>query len=468
MADVRPFRGLRFSASAAPDLGAVLSPPYDVIDAEDDHRLRARHPYNVVRVELTTASVAGGRDDRYAQAADTLHHWREYGILHEEDRPAFYLHEATFQAPDGAATRRELIAMVGLEPWDRRVVLPHERTFPRAKADRLRLLEATETNISPILVFFQRDPSHPTRRPGDDALDALDALDAAWAWATSRQPDAAGTDSEGVGHRLWVLTDPPLVAGLQGYFAARPLFIADGHHRYETALNYLAERQAEAGVELSVDHPARFVLMHLIAEDDPGLVILPLHRLINGAAGVDLSTLLQRLQTDFDVDLRSIETDQDLTAVLQVLRASGTQKHAVGLVLPGGYRVALLSRGTDREPPSSVPSDRHRSWQSLDVVLVDSTIVRPILEAAHLHDEDALRYTRDARDAVERVRSGQADLAVLVNPTRVEQIADVALAGERMPEKSTYFYPKAPTGLVLHALSASDEAGAPRPARSAG
>jgi len=465
MADVRPFRGLRFSPSAAPDLGAVLSPPYDVIDDDDDdRRLRERHPYNVVRVELTTASVAGGRDDRYAQAADTLRHWREHGVLLEEDQPALYLHEATFQAPDGAATRRELIAMVGLEPWDRGVVLPHERTFPRAKADRLRLIEATETNISPILVFFQRDPSHPTRRTADGASDALDA---AWAWATARSPDAGGTDSEGVGHRLWVLTDPPLVEGLQRYFESRPLFIADGHHRYETALNYLAERQEQGEDGLSVDHPARFVLMHLIAEDDPGLVILPLHRVISGAAGVDLSAILQRLQTDFEVDLRPIETDDDLADVLAVLRAGGTARHSIGLVMPDGHRVALLSRGADREPPSSAPTDRHRSWQSLDVVLVDSTIVRPILEAGQLHDEDALSYTRDARDAFERVRSGQADLAVLLNPTRVQQIADVALAGERMPEKSTYFYPKAPTGLVLHSLRASDETGAPRTARPA-
>src|SRR6185436_3934348 len=159
MADVRPFRGLRFAPSAASDLGAVLSPPYDVIDAEDDRRLRDRHPYNVVRLELTTASVAGGPEGRYEDAARTLRDWRQQGILVRDDAPAYYLHEATFPHAGGAATRREIIAAVGLAPWEQRVVLPHERTYPRAKADRLRLLAATETNLSPILVFFQRDPS---------------------------------------------------------------------------------------------------------------------------------------------------------------------------------------------------------------------------------------------------------------------------------------------------------------------
>src|SRR5215212_6956271 len=177
MADVRPFRGLRFAPGAAPDLGQVLCPPYDVIDADDDRRLRERHPYNVVRLELTTASVAGGPESRYQDAADTLRSWREQGVLVRDDASSYYLHEATFPhaaLAEGRATRREIIAAVGLEPWERGVVLPHERTFPRAKADRLRLLAATETNLSPMLVFFERG------RAGDTAAQG-DAVDAAWA-----------------------------------------------------------------------------------------------------------------------------------------------------------------------------------------------------------------------------------------------------------------------------------------------
>jgi uncharacterized protein (DUF1015 family) len=444
MADVRPFRGLRFSATAVPDPGLVLSPPYDVIDANDDRRLRERHPYNVVRLELTTASVAGGPDGRYEDAAGTLRAWREQGILVRDDVPAYYLHEATFPHAGGQAMRREIIAAVGLEPWDRGVVLPHERTFPRAKADRLRLLAATETNLSPILVFFERDAAETDNQ--------ADAVDFAWAWTATRVPDAVGADSDGVGHRLWVLTDAALVEGLRAYFARRPLFIADGHHRYETALNYLDDRRQQAGGDLPPEHPARFVMMHLIAADDPGLVILPLHRLVKGVSEADVSALIGRLGGDFDIAVRELGSDAALAGVLADLESLGRRGQAVGLVPPGGSRVILLSRLRGAAPLAVLPSDRDASWQALDVVLVDAAIVQPLLAARALHAEDAISYTRDAADAVAQVRSGAADLAVLVNPTRVEQVAAVALAGERMPEKSTYFVPKAPTGLVFRPL----------------
>jgi uncharacterized protein (DUF1015 family) len=444
MADVRPFRGLRFAASAAPDLGLVLCPPYDVIDAEDDRRLREQHRYNVVRLELTTASVAGGPEGRYDEAASTLRSWRDRGALLRDDVPAYYLHEATFPHGGTLATRREIIAAVGLEPWDRRVVLPHERTYPRAKADRLRLLAATEANLSPILVFFQRDPAPDGRQ--------ADAVEAAWAWTAGRAPDAVGADADGVGHRLWVLADDALVVDLRAYFVGRPLFIADGHHRYETALNYLEDRRQQAGGVLAADHPARFVMMHLIASDDPGLVILPLHRLVRGLESTQVRELVDRLREEFEVTLGEARSAEDLDAVLSELRARGEQGQAVGLWSPEHEELVLLTRPAGAQPPESVPRDRDRSWQGLDVVLVDHAIVRPLLAAQSLHAEDAVAYTRDAHDAVQQVQRGAADVAVLVNPTRVEQVAAVALAGERMPEKSTYFYPKAPTGLVLRPL----------------
>jgi uncharacterized protein (DUF1015 family) len=449
MADVRPFRGLRFTPSAAPDLGRVLCPPYDVIDADDDRRLRDLHPYNVVRLELTTASVAGGPEGRYEDAAKTLHAWREQGVLVRESAPAYYLHEATFPHAGRQAIRREIIAAVGLEPWDRGVVLPHERTYPRAKADRLRLLAATETNLSPLLVFFQRGRS-------DDRTDVThraDAVDAAWAWTAARPPDAAGTDAEGVGHRLWVLADDALIEQLRAYFAGRPLFIADGHHRYETALNYLEERRQQAGGDLPPDHPARFVMMHLIADDDPGLVILPLHRLVSGISPDAVSALIERLRGDFAVTvIPDVLADERLDHAMAELRARDEQGQAVALVTPDDSGVVLLARPAGAPALAVLPGDRDASWRALDVVLVDYTIIRPLLAARSLHAEDAIVYTRGAHDALQQVRSGAADLAVLLNPTRVEQVAAVALAGERMPEKSTYFVPKAPTGLVLRPL----------------
>ena len=444
MADVRPFRGLHYDRRVVSDLGAVICPPYDVIDAAGERRLLDRHPNNAVRVELTTVSVAGGAEDRYTRAAETLRQWQAQGVLVRDDAPALYLHEATFQVGQETKTRRELIAAVGLEPWDRRVVLPHEHTFDRPKADRFRLLEATATNLSPILSFFRRAPG------------ADDAIEAAWRWAASAAPIGEGTDADGVGHRLWALPAGNPVDSLTAFFADRPLFIADGHHRYETALHYLETRKQQAGGELPPNHPARSVLMHLIAEDDPGLVILPLHRLLRGLGRLDLDQLAARLGDEYRVDVQPGLLDKsDPGEIAARVQAAGAGGQSVALLGAGTSDVMFLSRSTDAPLPARVPRDRDPSWQGLDVVLVDATIVRPLIEERGLHAEDVLEYTRDARDAAARVDAGDFDLAVLMNPTRVDQIAAVALAGERMPEKSTYFYPKAPTGLVLRPLADS-------------
>jgi uncharacterized protein (DUF1015 family) len=248
-----------------------------------------------------------------------------------------------------------------------------------------------------------------------------------------------------------VLSDTTLGEGLRAYFAGRPLFIADGHHRYETALNYLEDRRRQAGGDLPPDHPARFVMMHLIADDDPGLVILPLHRLVTGVPADSATELVERLRGDFDVDVRPNGGNERFDAALDALRERGVRGQAVALLPHNGESVFILSRPAGA-PLDVIPRERDVSWRSLDVVLVDYAIVRPLLAAQSLHAEDAIVYTRDAHDAVAQVKGGAADLAVLVNPTRVDQVEAVALAGERMPEKSTYFFPKAPTGLVFRPL----------------
>ena len=436
MADVRPFRGLRFDPARVGDVGQVLCPPYDIINAEQEREYRDRHPNNAVRLELTTASTA---EDRYTQAADTLRSWRAEGILARDERPAFYLHEASFGHAGQTLTRRELIASVRLERWESRVVLPHERTYDRPKADRLRLFEATRTNVSPILAFFEREAN------------AEDALSAAWAWTAERPPDAEGTDLDGVGHRLWVLQDDVLVAEVQRDFAERPLFIADGHHRYETALSY----RDSLGGGLPSDHPANFVMTHLIAQDDPGLVILPIHRMLRGLDDLDSEGLEERLSVDFHSEYYPIWPDappEQTEAFVMQLTSQGEADRAIGVYGPDPELFGIISLRNRKALPPSIPANRDPSWQELDVVLADLAVIRPLLAERGLEPEDAIDYTRDVHEAFARVRRGERQLAVLLNPTRVEQIAAVARAGERMPEKSTYFYPKAPTGLVLHPL----------------
>ncbi len=447
MADVRPFRGLRFDPGQVSDLGRVLCPPYDVMTAEDERRYRDHHPNNAVQIEMSTASVSG--DDRYARAARTLRAWREQGTLVQDDAPTIYLHELTFARGDQVGRRRELIAAVGLEPWDRRLILPHERTYARPKADRLRLLEATRTNVSPILVFFRRG-----REAGEASQE--DAVAAAWAWAEGRPPAAVGDDLTGVGHRLWLLQEAGLLERLRTFFADRPLFIADGHHRYETALHYAEQQRPTAGTQRSgPEDPTSFAMMHLIAEDDPGLVILPIHRLLKGLEGMDAVDLETRVSADFHAEYYPLLPDapaQQIDPYVAQLASRGEADRVIGVYGPDPSIFAVITRRDRAALPSRVPANRHPSWQALDVVLADEALIRPLLEEYGLAAEDAIDYTRDPHEAFALVRSGERDMAVLLNATKVEQIANVALAGERMPEKSTYFFPKAPTGLVFRSL----------------
>lgn len=439
MADVRPFRGLRFDSALVGDLGQVLCPPYDVMNANDERRYRDRHRYNAVRLELSTSSAVSSDQGRYAEAAATLRSWRDQGVLRRDESPTFYLHEVGFAQGGRQMVRRELIAAVRLEPWDARAVLPHERTYARPKADRLRLLEATGTNISPILSFF--------RRGGGP-----DAVGAAWAAVAERPPSAEGTDADGVGHRVWTVHDPAVSEAIGRFFEDRPLFIADGHHRYETALHYRQE------VGAAPNQPASFVMMHLIAADDPGLVILPIHRLLRGLDGLDLAGFETSLR-DFRVERFSVSPDasaEQLEGYVAELAARGHAGPALGIY--GRDRVFRIVTPSGTGVPASVPQDRDPSWQSLDVVLAEAAVIHPLLAERGLAAENAIDYTRDAREAFAAVEGGERQIAVLLNPTRVEQVAAVALANERMPEKSTYFYPKAPTGLVLRPLEGPDVA----------
>jgi uncharacterized protein (DUF1015 family) len=319
MVNVMPFSGLRFSP--AHQLGRVLCPPYDVISTQAEERYRALDGFNAVRVELGAASSAGGSDERYAQAASTLRRWCATGVLVRDDPPALYLHEARFRIGTTVHVRRELIAAVELHPWERGVVLAHERTRRRPKADRLRLLEATATNISPILSFFDRDRDSDRR--------AADPVTAAWTWAETVEPASEGTDLDGVGHRLWVLRHPSQHAALADFFKSRPLYIADGHHRYETALQYREQRHASE--RLPAGHPVDAVMMHLVAADDPGLVILPTHRLLRTLEGLDASTVATRLARELAVEaivLNPSRVEQTVPEVLVRLAARGVDQPA--------------------------------------------------------------------------------------------------------------------------------------------
>jgi uncharacterized protein (DUF1015 family) len=431
MADVRPFRGFRYHLDPDDDLGTVIAPPYDVISAAEQQRLYDRSPYNIVRLEL-------GRDEpkddalnnRYTRAAEDFARWRRDGILQLDLAPAFYLYRQRFTVDGRELARTGVIARVRLEPWEAGVILPHERTMAKPKDDRLRLLRACAANVSPILALYE-----------DKAGTIAGAIER----ATAAQPVADVADDAGERHTLWMLDDPATCAAITDALATRQLFIADGHHRYETALAYRDE-SAEVHYGLSPDSAANFVMMTLVAMDDPGLAILPTHRLVRGLERSVLDALPERLGAIWK--LRDLESSADAPALLKTLASE--KQAAIVVTHEQRWLATLTPAGRKRLSASGEP----KSWQQLDVAAVQEGILDAALGIRRdaIATGDSVTYTRDASAALDAVARGEAQVAILLNPTRPQQVRDVARDGGRMPQKSTYFYPKLITGLVIHPL----------------
>ncbi len=391
MAEFIPFRGFRYDASIAGALSDLVCPPYDVIDDAERDRLYARSLYNFVRIEFPKE----GADDKYVRAANDLAHWiaREH-ILHRGGRDSFYLHEHEFEIAGRRLVRRGIFGALRLYPQSEGVVLPHELTFPKAKADRLELLRATRANTSPVFGMFaddgglMRSLDEPAREPAGEAT--------------------IGTER----HRLERIEDAATVDRIVSALRDRRVYIADGHHRYETALNYLAEY---AGVGPKA--PERYTLAFLSALDDPGLRILATHRIVRGAE----AALESAIARSFDVG----EIDRG---------ALGDIQPGIVVARDGRYRTLALRSTTD---VSALPA----AWRTLPVALAEELLVKPAQQAGA-----EIAYEHDVERAI---AAGTAILLRAVDPPTLRRIAD---AGERLPQKTTYFYPKVPAGLVIRTL----------------
>ncbi len=438
MADVRPFPGIRYAAGT--DLARVVTPPYDVISPEAQDRYYERDPHNIIRLELGKATPKDDDlDNVYSRAAITFAEWRLHQVL-QQDSPAFYAYEQSFQLEGRAYTRRSLFARVRLEPWEAGVVLPHEYTLSKPKEDRLKLLRACAANLSPLMALY------------DDPQGTVDALLRA---SITEQPAAEFVDENGEGHRLWPLPDTALSAAVSDFFRERQLFIADGHHRYETALAYRDEQPGVRKVTaLAADDAANFTLMALSALDDPGVVVLPTHRMLRDLDPQRVADLGRQLSAYFEIAPLDDETPEAAAAALAEAGTEG--RTAFVLIGPNGSLVLrLLPAG--RVAMDNLPAEYANvsaAWRALDLAILHELVLR---RALGITDEQVragahVSYTRAADAAFASVRQ-QADgtrVAVLVNATPPAAIRDVALAGDRMPQKSTYFYPKLITGLVIN------------------
>jgi uncharacterized protein (DUF1015 family) len=423
LATVHPFEGTRYNPEHV-KLGGVLAPPYDVMSDEQRDTLYGRDMRNIVRVDygLRYPNDIDGVDDTYTRAASFLESWLDLGILVRDTPPGYYVVDHHFPDPNGGVrVRRGLLASVAATSWDRSDLRPHERTLRGPKLDRLALMRATRTQTSPVFGLWEG---------GGDVGARLDHAATGAALLGGRIEGEVGSEKL----LVWRVTDAAHVAAIAGTLRDASLYIADGHHRYETAAAYAQERRV-AAPDAPVDAAFERCLVYLAAADDPGITILPTHRLVRPRPGVafSLDDLWARLDDTFET-----EPAADATSALATAAALRTTHHAFAVVAHDGAAVLRRPRRAGGSPRDN-----------LDVVVLESEVLGPAGVSAEAIAGGALRFTRDAAALDAAVQRGEAVLGFGVTPVTTGEVIAVADAGETMPQKSTYFYPKVPTGLVL-------------------
>ena len=432
MAEIYPFRGVRYNQGLVKDLAEVICPPYDIITPQLQQELYHRSPYNFVQVEFGRGLPQDTpTDNRYTRSAVVMKQWLEQGVLAADEKAAVYLHDHHFSYGGKEYKRRGIIAGVRLEEWDKMIVRPHEGTLAEHSTDRLSLLWALQANTSPILALFE----------GGGQVSSL--------LAEQEQSQPIVSFVGGEGHRVWAITEPKLIGKLSASLARQPLYIADGHHRYESALTYKRERQACSSA--SGDEAFNFVMMTLVDFSDPGLLILPPHRLLRGLSRTALSQLLAGLKSFFEVEELPLDKP-DVWQQVDDLLASG-ESNEFRLVVFGATEGSILVLSL-RDPAAAselMPAFHSELYKKLNVSVLDHVILEKLLGVG-AGEEASLDYTYSREDAVSRVVDKEYQLAFLLSPVKPEVIKAIADAGDRMPRKSTYFYPKTPAGLILHSL----------------
>ncbi|MFQ5732106.1 MAG: DUF1015 domain-containing protein [Planctomycetaceae bacterium] len=432
MADVHPLRGWRYDVSQVGSLADVTAPPYDVIGPAEQKELYERHPCNVVRLILNRDEPGDeSPDSRYDRAAAFLRQWTSTGILQRERDDALYVYHQEFEWEGRRYVRKGFLGRIRLEEFGKGAVFPHEQTMSGPKADRLALTKACKMNLSPIFGLY----------PDDEAA-AQTPLESAIAGQTALEV----TDESGVIHRLRAVVDHAAINSVRDALRDKPIFIADGHHRYETALNY--RRFLEEQGELGELHPGRFVLMMFVGMADPGLAILPTHRLIDGLPELTSDDLSAVLADHFELEpMGAAESAAHQT--WELMQADGGQ-NVFGFGTTDGEW--LFARLTDASPMSELCPDRSPAWRELGVSLLHNLVLEHLVRNRFPDARQQCRYVHLMDEATRGLRERSCQLACLVPPAGIGQVRDIASKLEKMPPKSTFFYPKLLSGLVLNPL----------------
>jgi len=440
MAELRPFYGIRYNPGIIKNLSDVATPPYDVISKQEQKSYYERHPQNIIRLDKNMVTDQDTPDDNpYSRAAGFFEEWQKKGILIRDPEPAIYATTVEFSLNGEPVTRFGLVATVRLEPFSAGVILPHEQTYSKVKSERLELMKACHANFSHIFSIYS-DP--------DSTLAAVRSN------VIARSPDEQFTDDAGHRHKLWRIVDPEIHGEIATAFGDRRLYIADGHHRYETALNY-RDWVRETMPEFDETHPANYIMMYLCAMEDPGLVILPTHRLLPTVSDAAPTQLLERAAACFDIQTIPVpESDPDRARrkLLQIME-NHRDARVIGLILRDqpAYHALVLKNGV---MAAQFGGDIPEPLLDLDVTVLTRLVLVRLMgfDQETLDDASRIDYTSRDTEAVDSVRRGEHDIAFILNPPTNEQVRRVAEAGLTMPRKTTFFYPKVVSGQVMNKL----------------
>lgn len=430
MAEVQAFQAWRYDVGQVGDLSDVVAPPYDVIDSAQQDDLYKKHPCNSVRLILNRDEPGdSGADDRYARASKYFRQWKQDGVLIREHEAALYVYHQEFEWEGTTHVRKGFLGRLRLEEFGKGQVFPHEQTMPGPKKDRLALMSACESNLSPIFGLYP-DADNAAQSLLEDAILSVTPL--------------VATDHLGVIHRMWPVIDQAVTSQVREILEDKPIFIADGHHRYETSCNY-RNVQLEAG-NLDESSAANYTLMMFVGMDDPGLAILPTHRLISGLPALSTDDVKAALGDNFEIE----EVDS-ADAAWEIMEADGGQE-VFGLGTPSDGKW-LLARVSDASPMETLAADQSEVWRGLGVSLLHRLIVDHLIKGRYPDADPKFKFVHLMDEVTAAMADKSCGLAILVMPADIEHVQAISEELERMPPKSTFFYPKLLSGLVFNPLS---------------
>ncbi len=445
MATILPFKGLRYNPEKIKDISKVITPPYDVISEEERDNYYELHSNNIIRLILgKDCSGDDQSNNKYTRSSEFFNTWRKEEILKQETEPALYIYAQEFTLSGKKYIRRGFISLVKLEDFKTGEIYPHEHTLAKPKEDRMNLMKACNSNLSQVFAFFEDD--------GGKVSDLLHKVSGSGS-GVEVTPDIDFTDTYGVRNLLWVIKDNKVIDELTLKMQNRSLFIADGHHRYETALFYrdLMKSNGETPDSNGI-YPSEYVMMMCVSMEDPGLQILPTHRLARNIKDLDPEKIKKSLREVFDVS--DMGSDCSVESLTQKL-SEDAYKHKLAMYIGDGDRKFYILTLRDEKLLDPILTDEYTEWKFIDTGILHGVIFDGVLgiQAKNISKSESVKYVQDVEDSVTKVNNGEFQIAFFLNPTRIEQIRNIALKRYKMPPKATYFYPKLMTGMVIRHIS---------------